>query len=108
VDEEVLRPAFRSLHKQAASGADGQSYDDYAAQLDHNLRDLYARLKSGRYQAPVIRRVYIPKAKGQLRPIGITTIRNEEGFKDSVTAARGTRDSRVQRPLGCQRDAGRI
>jgi RNA-directed DNA polymerase len=74
VDEELLRLAFGSLRKQAAPGVDGQSYEEYAAKLDQNLRDLYARLKSGRYQAPRIRRVYIPKADGKLRPLGITTI----------------------------------
>jgi RNA-directed DNA polymerase len=74
VDEELLRLAFRSLRKQAAPGMDGRRYEDYAANLDHNLKDLYARLKSGRYQAPVIRRVYIPKGNGKLRPLGITTI----------------------------------
>jgi hypothetical protein len=74
VDEELLRLAFRSMRKQAAPGVDGQRYEDYAANLPRNLRDLYARLKSGRYQAPVIRRVYIPKANGKLRPIGISTI----------------------------------
>ena len=66
VDEELLRLAFRSLRKQAAPGVDGQSYEDYAANLDQNLQDCTARLKSGRYQAPVIRRVYIPKANGKL------------------------------------------
>jgi RNA-directed DNA polymerase len=74
VDEELLRLAFQSLHKHAAPGVDGQSYEDYAARLDENLRDLYRRLKSGRYRAPVIRRVYIPKANGKLRALGITTI----------------------------------
>ncbi|MBV9578281.1 MAG: hypothetical protein JO057_06810, partial [Chloroflexi bacterium] len=74
VDEELLRLAFRSLRKQAAPGVDGHSYADYAVNLDQKLRDLHARLKSGRYQAPVIRRVYVPKANGKLRPIGISTI----------------------------------
>jgi RNA-directed DNA polymerase len=74
VDEELLRLAFGSLRKQAAPGVDGQSYEDYAANVDENLKDLYARLKSGRYQAPLIRRVYIPKANGKLRALGITTI----------------------------------
>jgi RNA-directed DNA polymerase len=74
VDEELLRLAFRSLRKQAAPGVDGQSYEDYAAELDQNLKGLYARLKNGRYQAPVIRRVYIPKGNGKVRPLGITTI----------------------------------
>ena len=53
---------------------DGQSYEEYAANVDQNLNDLHARLKSGRYQAPVIRRVRIPKANGKLRALGITTI----------------------------------
>src|SRR5258708_1829796 len=44
VDEELLRLAFRSLHKQAAPGVDGQSYEDYAANLDQNLKDLQVRL----------------------------------------------------------------
>jgi hypothetical protein len=74
VDEELLRLAFRSLRKQAAPGVDGQRYEDYAAKLDQNLTDLYARLKSGRYQAPMIRRVYIPKANGKLRGLGIAMI----------------------------------
>ena len=74
VDEELLRLAFRSLRKQAAPGVDGQSYEDYAVNLDRKLRDLHTRLKSGRYQAPVIRRVYVPKANGKRRPIGISTI----------------------------------
>jgi group II intron reverse transcriptase/maturase len=74
VDEELLRLALGSLRKQAAPGVDGQRYEEYAANVDQNLKELYARLKSGRYQAPVIRRVHIPKANGKLRALGITTI----------------------------------
>jgi retron-type reverse transcriptase len=74
VDEELLRLAFRSLRKNAAAGVDGQRYEDFAANLDQNLRDLCTRLKSGRYYAPIIRRVYIPKANGKVRPLGISTI----------------------------------
>src|SRR5260370_28966778 len=74
VDEELLHLAFRSLRKQAAPGVDGESYEDYAANLDQNLRDVYTRLKSGRYRAPVIRRVYIPKENGKRRRIGISTV----------------------------------
>ena len=74
VDEELLRLALRSLRKQAAPGVDGQSYEDYSVNLSQKLRDLHTRLKSGRYQAPVIRRVYVPKPNGKRRPIGISTI----------------------------------
>lgn len=74
VDEELLHLAFRSLRKQAAPGVDGQRYEDYAQNLTSNLRELHARLRSGRYRAPAVRRVYIPKANGKQRPLGITTI----------------------------------
>ena len=74
VDEELLHLAFRSLKKRAAPGVDGQSYEDYEANLEENLRDLCQRLKGGRYRAPLIRRVYVPKVSGGQRPIGITTI----------------------------------
>jgi RNA-directed DNA polymerase len=74
VDEELLRLAFGSLRKQAAPGVDGQSYADYAKNLDENLSELHARLRSGRYSAPPVRRAYIPKANGQRRPLGISTI----------------------------------
>jgi RNA-directed DNA polymerase len=74
VDEGVLRLAFGSLRKRAAPGVDGQSYTAYAEQLDQNLRDLYDRLKTGRYRAPAVRRVYIPKEAGGRRALGITTV----------------------------------
>src|SRR5262249_31894431 len=74
VDEPLLHLAFRSLRKQAAPGVDGQSYAEYAAQLPANLKALHQQLKTGRYRAPVVRRVHIPKASGGERPLGITTI----------------------------------
>ena len=74
VDEELLRLAFKSLRKQAAPGVDGRSYEDYATNLDQNLKDVHQRLRTGRYRAPVVRRVYIPKASGGQRPLGITTV----------------------------------
>ena len=89
VDEELLRLAFGSLRKQAAPGVDGQSYEDYAAGLDENLWDLYRRLKSGRYRAPAIRRVYIPKENGKLRALGINHDRGSRGAEGSGLGASG-------------------
>ena len=77
VDEELLRQAFRSLRKRATPGVDGQRYENYAENLDANLADLYERLKTERYRAPVVRRAYIPKANGGRRPLGITTIEDK-------------------------------
>ena len=60
-------------------GVDGQTAEDYAADLEGNLRSLLDRAKSGRYQAPPVRRVHIPKGTGsETRPIGIPT------FEDKV------------------------
>jgi RNA-directed DNA polymerase len=43
--------------------------------LDANLAELLERAKSGVYQAPAVRRVYIPKGDGtRTRPIGIPTV----------------------------------
>jgi RNA-directed DNA polymerase len=78
IDEELLREAFRLTRKDGAQGIDGQTGEAYAEQLDANLRDLHARLRSRRYVAPPVRRVRIPKASGGERPIGITT------FEDKV------------------------
>jgi retron-type reverse transcriptase len=51
---------------------DGQSAEQYAEQLKANLQSLLDRAKSGRYRAPPVRRVHIPKGTGtETRPIGV-------------------------------------
>jgi RNA-directed DNA polymerase len=79
IDLEWLEEAYRQTRKDGARGVDGQSAQEYAANLEQNLRDLLERAKSGRYQAPPVRRVYVPKGDGkEQRPIGIPT------FEDKV------------------------
>lgn len=78
LDEEWLRYAYELTRKDAAVGVDGQTAQDYAVHLEENLRGLLERIKSGRYQAPPVRRVDIPKADGSQRPLGIPT------FEDKV------------------------
>ena len=57
---------------------DGQTADEYAMHLEDNLRSLLDRAKSGTYRAPPVRRAYIPKDSGEMRPLGIPT------FEDKV------------------------
>jgi group II intron reverse transcriptase/maturase len=79
IDVALLREAFDRTRKDGATGVDGQTAEDYVANLEGNLRSLLERLKSGTYRAPPVRRVHIPKGDGtKTRPIGIPT------FEDKV------------------------
>jgi RNA-directed DNA polymerase len=79
IDIEWLREAYRRTRKDGARGVDGQSAEQYAANLEENLQSLLDRAKSGTYRAPPVRRVHIPKGSGaETRPIGIPT------FEDKV------------------------
>ena len=73
-----MREAYRLTRKDGAPGTDGVTATTYEANLEANLRDLLERIKSGRYQAPPVRRAYVPKADGTQRPLGIPT------FEDKV------------------------
>lgn len=78
IDLTWLREAYRRTRKDGASGVDGQTASDYEQHLEANLSALLERFKSGRYRAPPVKRVYIPKADGKrLRPIGIPTLEDK-------------------------------
>jgi RNA-directed DNA polymerase len=79
IDIDWLREAYRRTRKGGAMGVDGQSAEEYATNLEDNLRSLLDRAKSGTYRAPPVRRVHIPKGSGsETRPLGIPT------FEDKV------------------------
>ena len=78
IDLEWMRKAYWLTRKDGATGIDGVTAKEYEANLTANLLDLLDRIKSGRYQAPPVRRTYIPKADGSQRPLGIPT------FEDKV------------------------
>jgi len=78
IDVELLREAYRLTRKDGAAGVDGQTAQEYEGNLEENLKTLLDRLKSGTYQAPPVRRVYIPKGDGKKsRPIGIPTFEDK-------------------------------
>ena len=74
---ELFQNSFNDLNKYSKSGTDGQSWFDYGLELHDRLPVLLSSIKSGRYQAPSIRRVYISKGKTGKRPIGIPTIEDK-------------------------------
>lgn len=61
---------------KGAGGVDGQSLTQYEANLVVNLQEVHRLLKEGKYQPLPLRRVYIPKANGDERPLGIPTVRD--------------------------------
>jgi RNA-directed DNA polymerase len=78
IDADFLREAYRHTSKSSAPGIDGVTAEAYAEHLDENLRDLHERLRSGRYQAAPVERVWIEKEDGSQRPIG------KPAFEDKI------------------------
>jgi RNA-directed DNA polymerase len=74
---EALRTAYLCLKREAAPGVDGETWRHYGEDLEINLQDLSHRLKQGAYRAMPVRRVYIPKADGRLRPLGVTALEDK-------------------------------
>jgi group II intron reverse transcriptase/maturase len=77
LNEELLLDSWQLLRKDAALGVDGVSAAEYAANLEENIRQLVERLKRKSYRAKLVRRHYIPKGEGKLRPLGIPAIEDK-------------------------------
>jgi RNA-directed DNA polymerase len=76
-DLNTLRTAYRALKREAAAGVDGETWRHYGVRLEENLRNLADRVKRGAYRAKPVRRVYIPKADGRQRPLGVTALEDK-------------------------------
>ena len=70
IDVDFLREAFHRTRKDASPGIDGVTAQQYAENLEENLQDLHERLRSGRYRAMPVERVWLDKEDGSERPIG--------------------------------------
>jgi RNA-directed DNA polymerase len=77
VDVDRLRAAYFALRPKAAPGVDGVTWQDYGENLEENLRDLHGRVHRGAYRARPSRRVYIPKADGRQRPLGVAALEDK-------------------------------
>ena len=76
-DVARLRAAFFALKRDAAPGVDGETWRHYGQALEANLQDLSERLQRGAYRAKPVRRVYIPKADGRQRPLGVPVLEDK-------------------------------
>jgi group II intron reverse transcriptase/maturase len=72
----MLREAYSRVRKDGAAGIDEQTAKQYAENLEENLRSLRHRIRTNKYRAPAVKRVWIPKEGGE-RPIGIPTFEDK-------------------------------
>ena len=72
-----LRESYYALKRNAAPGVDGVRWQEYEEGLEGRLIDLKDRIHRGAYRAQPSRRVYIPKADGRQRPLGIAALEDK-------------------------------
>ena len=84
VTPEHLYASYLALSRQAAPGVDGQTWEEYGEGVLERLKDLHARVQSGRYRAKPSKRIWIPKADG--------------GNAPSASPASRTRSSNMRSP----------
>jgi RNA-directed DNA polymerase len=77
LDEDFLAESWRDINKNAAYGVDKVSAAEYEEHLAENIHDLVERLKRGDYHARLVKRKYIPKGEGKVRPLGIPVIEDK-------------------------------
>jgi RNA-directed DNA polymerase len=75
----ILTPDFRletwrQLNRKGASGIDGETIEAFETKLEERIQSLWRGLRAGRYPAPPVRRVEVPKGNGKVRPLGIPTV----------------------------------
>jgi RNA-directed DNA polymerase len=74
---ELLRDSFFALKRNAAPGVDGVMWHEYEDGLADRLTELHSRVHRGAYRAQPSRRVYIPKADGRQRPLGVAALEDK-------------------------------
>ena len=72
-----LRECFCALQREAAPGVDGVTWRQYEQDLENRLVDLHGRIHRGTYRAQPSRRIYIAKADGRQRPLGIAALEDK-------------------------------
>jgi group II intron reverse transcriptase/maturase len=71
VNEESIKAEHKKQERKKASGVDGVSKDEYGENLDANVSELIKQMKAFKYKPQPVRRTYIPKVNGKMRPLGI-------------------------------------
>ena len=71
VSEQTLMAEHRKQARKKATGIDGVDKTAYDENAEENIRELVIKMKKFQYRPQAVRRTYIPKANGKMRPLGI-------------------------------------
>jgi RNA-directed DNA polymerase len=63
VDVDFLKEAYQNIRKDAAPGLDGITARQYGENLEENPQNLFERMRTGRYRAPAVKRIWIERLK---------------------------------------------
>jgi group II intron reverse transcriptase/maturase len=75
LNEQYLLECYKQLKRHKAPGIDQRTVESYSKEeIKEAIRQLVESLKAHRYKPQPVRRVYIPKANGKQRPLGIPTV----------------------------------
>ena len=77
ITPQLLVESFYALRHDAAAGVDGVTWRDYEEGLYKRVHGLHREIHAGAYRAKPSRRVFIPKADGRQRPLGIASLEDK-------------------------------
>jgi len=74
LDSDLLVQSWGQINKQSACGIDGVTPGEFKQRLPENIDRLHQELKCKSYRVNDVKRVFIPKSNGKLRPLGLPTL----------------------------------
>ncbi|MBU4482457.1 group II intron reverse transcriptase/maturase [Patescibacteria group bacterium] len=90
LNTEYLMQCYQELKRGKAAGIDGKRKEDYTdKEIGKEIENIVAKMKAKRYRPKPVKRVYIKKASGRQRPLGIPTILDkivQQGMKKILEA----------------------
>lgn len=77
LNSDLLHQSWGQLNKQGAAGIDGVTTNTYKSSLLENITRIEEELREKTYRCSDIKRVFIPKANGKERPLGLPTVEDK-------------------------------
>jgi retron-type reverse transcriptase len=88
IDKKLVYEAYKAVKSNGgAAGVDGQTIEQFEADLKSNLYKIWNRMSSGSYFPPPVRAVSIPKKSGGQRILGV--LRQEDAKASCCTEDEG-------------------